>query len=617
MDRIVRIILTGDSAGAVTAIRATGDAAVVAETKMHRLHDAGQKMSSIGRTMTELAVPFVAAGGYAIKTAADFQKSMEMIHTQAGQSQIEVNRMSKALINLAPSLATGPQALSESLYHLESSGLHGAQALSAMKVAAEGAKIGGADLTDVTNALTGAIMSGVKGVGNFRQTMGALNATVGAGDMYMQDMADSLSTGLLGPMKTYGLTLHSVGAALAVFGDLQIRGQEAATKLSSAIRIMAAPSGAAIKALGGIGLGSTKLADDMRSKGGLITAFKDLKHHLEDAGLTASQQALVITRAFGGRQSTGVQILLGHIPKLEETYAQVGRGMGNFGADLSATKRTTAYQWARLQATLQASLVKLGNTLMPLAEKYLPKLVNGVVSIVNWFTHLSASTKRLLVFGVAFLAIGGPILIFTGRLVSAVSEIGGALMKLKGPLGWLEGGLKKAAMQLAPNLFKSAGAAAGDAEAAGAAGAAGAGATGAEAAAAGVGGAEAVGAGIAGAGVVGSFGLLALPIGYAALISGLPGRASIAQLRNSRGTGGNDTAGLRERYQQRVFRTSGAGERSVASNSVQSSDSVPAERSTAGQNGNIHITLQLGRRVLAENTVHYGARAVSLSGSRG
>jgi hypothetical protein len=119
--------------------------------------------------------------------------------------------------------------------------------LKVLRVAAEGARVGNANLTDVTNALDAAIVSGISGVQNYKQGMGALNAIVGAGDMKMQDLADALGTGLLAPMKTYGLTLKDVGGALAVFGDNNIRGQDAATKLTSAVRIMAAPSAAASK----------------------------------------------------------------------------------------------------------------------------------------------------------------------------------------------------------------------------------------------------------------------------------------------------------------------------------------------------------------------------------
>ena len=55
--------------------------------------------------------------------------------------------------------------------------------------------------------------------------MGALNAIVGAGDMKMQDLAEAMGTGMVAVVKGYGLSLKDVGAALATFGDNNIRGR--------------------------------------------------------------------------------------------------------------------------------------------------------------------------------------------------------------------------------------------------------------------------------------------------------------------------------------------------------------------------------------------------------
>ena len=51
-----------------------------------------------------------------------------------------------------------------------------------------------------------------------------LNATVGAGDMKMQDLAEAFGAGMVAVVKGYGLSLKDVGAALATFGDNNIRG---------------------------------------------------------------------------------------------------------------------------------------------------------------------------------------------------------------------------------------------------------------------------------------------------------------------------------------------------------------------------------------------------------
>ena len=71
--------------------------------------------------------------------------------------------------------------------------------------------------------------------------MGALNAIVGSGDMTMQDLADAMGTGVMAVAKSYGQTIDQVGAALAMFGDNNIRGAKAATDLRMAWQAIQAP----------------------------------------------------------------------------------------------------------------------------------------------------------------------------------------------------------------------------------------------------------------------------------------------------------------------------------------------------------------------------------------
>jgi hypothetical protein len=72
-------------------------------------------------------------------------------------------------------------------------------------------------------------------------------------------------------MKQYGLSLTDVGAALATFGDNNIRGADAATLLRMSVEAMVKQGKPGQAALSGIGLKVNQLRDDMQ-KGGLNKA---------------------------------------------------------------------------------------------------------------------------------------------------------------------------------------------------------------------------------------------------------------------------------------------------------------------------------------------------------
>ena len=133
-----------------------------------------------------------------LKLATTFDATMTRINTQdnAGLTTRQMVALKNSVVDLAGPTAQAPEALAEAMVHVYGSGIQGAQALDLLRVAAEGATIGHANLTDVTNALDAAVAVGIKGTGDDAAAMGELNATVGAGDMTMQNLAEALG----GPM---------------------------------------------------------------------------------------------------------------------------------------------------------------------------------------------------------------------------------------------------------------------------------------------------------------------------------------------------------------------------------------------------------------------------------
>lgn len=344
----------------------------------------GSGALTAAKNLALLGVPVaLALGGIAISStnaARTFQASMTLIQTQAGGTADEVTTMSAAVLKLAPEVGTGPEELAAGLYHVESAGLRGAKALEILRVAAEGAKVGNANLEDVTNALIAANQSGVKGVDDMAGAMGTLNAIVGAGNLRMQDLTDAMGTGVLSTAKNYGVSLQSIGAALADMTDQGIPAVDAATRINSAMRLMAAPTGTAIKELKRIGLTQFALADDLRGPGGIDAAIKDLKTHLDSNGLSLDEQSALIAKAFGGKQSTGILTLIGNVGLLDAKVQAVNDGAAGFGDAWAATGQTVAEQQAQLSASFSSLKIQLGTELLPVEQRVLKGLVDFVSS---------------------------------------------------------------------------------------------------------------------------------------------------------------------------------------------------------------------------------------------
>jgi TP901 family phage tail tape measure protein len=355
---------------------------------------AGRLEKTVGRLGKAVAVAGAAVVGSAaaiagesIKAAVSFQASMEKIKTQAGASQKDVDSLTKSVLKMAPATEQGPQQLSEALYHLKSIGLDNADAMNALKTASDLAAVGGANLEDTTNALGGAWRSGIKGAQSFGQTAATVNAIIGAGNMRMEDFTAAIGTGILPAAKTFGVSLQSMGAALALMTDEGVPAEDAATRLKMSLSLLGAPSMQAQKQLKTIGLTGLQLADAMRGPQGLIGAISLLKSHLDASGLSASQQAALLSRAFGGgRSSSAILTMINNLDVLRKKQDQINTTTGRYGGAVAAQRKTAQAQFDLLKSSLDTLGIRLGLDLLPPVTKFTHWLSTTGITEVSKFT---------------------------------------------------------------------------------------------------------------------------------------------------------------------------------------------------------------------------------------
>jgi TP901 family phage tail tape measure protein len=387
-----------------------------ARVEMADTEGAAARTGALGKAgLLALAGGAIAVGAESIHMASEFDAAMARINTQdnAGLSIQQMKDLRNAVLNLAGPTAQAPDALAEAMIHVYGSGLKGAQALDVLRTAAEGATVGHANLTDVTNALDAAIAVNIPGVQNYQQAMGELNATVGAGDMTMQNLAEALGGPMLATVKGYGLNITDVGAALATFGDRNIRGSEAATELRMAVQALAVPAASGGKALESIGLATNTLQKDMQ-QGGLKQALNDLNEHLLKAGYNSQTAGTLITEAFGKKAGGGLNVLMDSLSSstsnFNEKFKAVSESGKNFGQDWAQTQDTLAFKIKSMEAAAEALGIKIGNVLIPAVTHllgWLSDLAKAVGNVVNWFKqhHDAAMALGVVVGGFLLYAV--------------------------------------------------------------------------------------------------------------------------------------------------------------------------------------------------------------------
>jgi hypothetical protein len=407
-----------------------------------------------GKTIFLGVATAVAGVAYeATKMTTGFNQEMEMVHTQAGAAQTEVDGLKGKVESLAPAVGMGPETLAEGLYHIESAGFRGAAAMDILTSSAKLAKIGQSDFEATSQAVVGVMASQIKGVKDASDAAAILNATVGIGDMRMTQLANAIGTGLLPKAASVGATMTDVSAALATVTDNVTPADEAATRLGMTFSLMAAPTEKAKGAYESIGMASNQMANDIRSKG-LLGALKDLKEHLDatyppgkavklsldeqraslalysksltDAGVPVAQQTSLlaaykdqlgksgdaavkqseaISAMFGGGKSSGtILTLLNELPRMQEKVDALGTSSSRAAQMQEAwaqQQKQFGQELHQVGAAADVLMIKVGTRLLPIFSTFLGWVQKGA----SWLDHHRAVVAVLAgVIGGALVA---------------------------------------------------------------------------------------------------------------------------------------------------------------------------------------------------------------------
>jgi len=397
------------------------------------------------------AAALLIVGYESVKAATKFEASMARVQTMAGASAKELKFMSGAILDLSPKVGVGPDALAESLYHVESAGFRGQKALDMVTASAKLSALGQDDINSSTQAVVATLASNIKGVRDANDAAALILHTVGTGDMTMHQFTQALGTGILATASTVGLAFKDIGAAIATLTDNAIPADQAATKLRTSLLMMVNPSGPAIAALRSINMNSTQLAMDLQKPDGLKVALDDIRKHLNSAfplnkgpvaSIDAQRRAVdsykttlmgagvsgkeldkmvakytealkhgttntvlqeqAFAKMFGGSKNAGTMMVL-----FNEQLDRMNPKLASFG---TATSRAAEMQaaWAKQQSTfkqqlkeLEASLdvakIKIGNELLPVL-----KTITGFMS-----NHMGV--VKVLAFGIGTLLVAATV----------------------------------------------------------------------------------------------------------------------------------------------------------------------------------------------------------------
>ena len=407
-----------------------------------KLTKSGSGLVKVGAGIGGVGVAIGAAFVGAVNTAADFEKGLSAIQAVSGATTGEMEKVRAKALQIGKDTAFSATEASGAMEELIKAGIPIPDVLNGAADATVAlAAAGEIDLpqaaTIASNAMNQFGLSAQQMPKIADQIAGAANASA----IDVGDFGQSLQqVGAVANLA--GLSFEDTAVAIAEMGNAGIKGSDAGTSLKTMLSNLQPTTEKAASVMEKLGIITEDGTNRFYDATGKLKPLKDIQDILSKstAGLTASQKQMALQTIFGSDAIRAAAVLT---KNGASGYDQLATSMGKVTAEQVAAARQNNFQgdMEKLKGSLETVAIQIGTILLPA----LRKLVQGINSVVDWFSGLSDSTKKTIVIiagiiGVValivggFVAFAGAIGLLLGALAPLAAVIGITSVAL---LGWI------------------------------------------------------------------------------------------------------------------------------------------------------------------------------------
>lgn len=418
-DRTISVSILGDAASLERAFAKSSAAANTFEARMAKV---GASTTKVGKTMTrDITLPLAAAGLASVKMAQNFDLLISRMVGLGGVTQKQSKVFRQFILDLAPKVGKGPEELANGLYQIVSAGVKGKAALEALTVSAKASAAGLGDTATVADAVTSVMNAYAKSGMTATTAANVLSAAVRDGKGEAASFAPVLGK-VVAVAAQLGVPFDQAAAALAQMTKLGVPADDAATQLSATFSELLKTTPKAEKALEAMGLSAAGLRQELRDKG-LLATLQTLNEHTKGSSV-AMAEAFPNVRALRGI----LQLVGSAASGTAQTFSDVKNSTHSLSTAFGAASKTDAFKMQQSLAQLKTAAIDLGGALAPVAEA----VAKDVGKMAQAFHNLSPKQQDALVKFGELAAIGGPLVLMTGKMITATGEIKKLALVLKG-----------------------------------------------------------------------------------------------------------------------------------------------------------------------------------------
>lgn len=391
------------AAAGATATASMGEAAQAAEglagwweVNQQRVEGFGAQLKEYRGILAGISAATLGVIGFSVKTAADFEAAMSRVAAISGASDEELKLLTKTAEQLGATTVFSATQAAEGMQYLAMAGFSVQDTIAAMPGLLDAAAAAKSDLGRtadiVSNILSGFNMEAEQA----GRVADVLTATFTSSNTTLESLGETMK--MVAPVAAaLGIEIEEVAALTAVLGDAGIQGSMAGTSLRTILTSLAAPTGAAARAVQELGLQITDAAGNMLP----ITSIID-QIARKTANMGAAQRAAYLEMLAGREGVSALSAIMSVGAARIDEYTASLRASGGIAAEVAAKQMDNLHgALEEMRSAWEGAQIAIGNAFIPVLRLG----ARALTAVINVFNALPGPVKTAIAVGTGFVGV--------------------------------------------------------------------------------------------------------------------------------------------------------------------------------------------------------------------
>lgn len=408
--------ISGFLAGLKEANEEAGNFAKKTEkTLSEKLQSSGQKISSVGKTLTAaVTLPIAGLGTAAVKTTADFESAMSKVSAISGAAGNDLESLTDKAKEMGAKTKFSATESAEAFQYMAMAGWKTEAMIDGIDGIMALAAADGLDLATTSDIVTDALTAFGLSASDSAHFADVLAKASSAANTNVSMLGESFK--YVAPVAgSLGYSAEDTAIALGLMANAGIKASQGGTALRGALSKMIKPSDDAAAIMDKYNLSLTNSDGSMKSLGEVMDMLRT-----KMGGLSEAEQAQAAATLFGQEAMSG---MLAIINASEKDYSGLTDAI--YDCDGAAQQMADVQldnlsgQITILKSTLEGLAIQFGEIILP----YVKDFVTWLQNLAQKFSELSPQQQEMIVKLATFAVILGPLILIIGKLTSGIGSI--------------------------------------------------------------------------------------------------------------------------------------------------------------------------------------------------